>query len=85
MKYYIGEVEERNGDMEYSDKYLFATKGSPDRYSKKVAMKWRGCTKADWDEYQQGYWSDCTLIFEGGYKEIPEEDYVVLKKYLSVL
>ena len=85
MKYYLGNIDERNGEMEYSDKYLFATKGSPDRYSQKVAMEWRGCTKGDWDKEQQGYWSDCTLVFDGGYREIPEEDYVVLKKYLSVM
>jgi len=85
MKYYLGTIEERNGEMEYSDKYLFATKGSPERYSKKVAMDWRGCTKDDWDKDQQGYWSDCTLVFDGGCREIPEEDYVVLSKYLAVM
>ena len=29
MKYYIGKIMERNGDFEYSDTYLFATKGDP--------------------------------------------------------
>ena len=30
MKYYIGEIHERNGDLEYDTKYLFATTKNPD-------------------------------------------------------
>ena len=85
MKYYLGTIDERNGEMEYSDKYLFQTKGSPEKYTNKTAMKWRGSNKSDWDDFQNGYWSDCTLIFNGGHKEIPKEHYEVLSKYLAVL
>lgn len=85
MKYYLGVIDERNGDMEYSDKYLFSTKGSAEKYAKKVAKNWRNSSSDDWDSYQQGYWSDCTLVFEGGHREIPKEHYEVLSKYLSVL
>ena len=50
MKYYIGEVHERNGDLEYDTKYLFATAGDPDEHSKRVAMEWRGgCWYRDWE------------------------------------
>ena len=85
MKHYIGKIGERNGDMEYSDKFLFTTKGDPHRYAKKVAMHWRGCTKADWDKDDGGYWSDCTLVFVEECREIPKEDYEVLKKYIAIL
>lgn len=85
MKYYIGEIHERNGDMEYDTKYLFETKKNPDKYTEKVAMEWRGGDKSDWDENCGGYWSDCSLIFDHGSKEIPKEDFEVLKKYLTVL
>jgi hypothetical protein len=85
MKYYIGEVHERNGDMEYDTKYLFSTKKNPDKYTEKVAMEWRGGDKGDWDEQEGGYWSDCSLIFDHGSNEIPQEDFEVLKKYLTVL
>lgn len=85
MKYYIGEVHERNGDMEYDTKYLFATKKDPDGYAKRVAMHWRGGDESDWDEDQGGYWCDCSLIFNSGKTEIPKEDFEVLRKYLSVL
>jgi hypothetical protein len=85
MKYYIGEIHERNGDLEYDTKYLFATDGDPDEHTDVVAMEWRGGDKDDWDEQEEGYWSDCSLIFDHGSKEIPKEDFEVLKKYLSVL
>ena len=85
MKYYIGEIHERNGDLEYDTKYLFATDGDPDDHTEKVAMEWRGGDENDYDEQEEAYWSDCSLIYDYGSKEIPQEDFEVLKKYLSVL
>lgn len=85
MKYYIGKIEERNGDFEYSDSYLFTTDGDPSKYAEKQTREWRGCTKGDWDKEQQGYWSDCTLVFNGGYREISKDDYEVLSNYIAVL
>lgn len=85
MKYYIGEVMEQNGGLEYRDKFLFATKGSAEKHAWKVAKDWRGSTKGDWDKEMQAYWSDCSLISAGMYREIPKEDFEVLKKYLAVL
>ena len=85
MKYYLGKIEEINGDMEYSDKYLFATAGRPDRYVKKVARDWRGASNSDWDAGQGGYWVDHTLVRDDGWREIPKEDFDVLSKYLAVL
>ena len=85
MKYYIGKIGERNGDMEYDSKYLFKTSGDPDKYTEKVAMKWRGGDKSDWDDQDEGYWSDNSLIYDEGSTEMPKTDFDVLKKYLSVL
>lgn len=85
MKYYFGKIEERNGDFEYSDSYLFATDGDPHEYAKAQAMEWRGSGEDDWDEDHEGWWCDCTLIFDGGFREIPKEDFDVLSKYHSVL
>ena len=85
MKYYIGEITERNGEFEYNTKYLFATYSDPEEYSNDVAMEWRGSDKDDWDEDHEGYWCDGTLIFDGGSKEVSQEDFEVLKKYLSIL
>jgi hypothetical protein len=85
MKYYIGKINEVNGGMEYDTKYLFATNGNPDKYSRKVARDWRGCEASDWDKNDGGWWSDCTLVCDDGSREIPEEDFKVLSKYLAVL
>lgn len=85
MKYYIGEIMEVNSGMEYDSKYLFATKGNPDKYTDKVAMKWLACSKRDWSESDNGYWSDNTLIQDDGYQEISREDFEVLSKYLAKL
>jgi len=47
MKYYLAEITEVNSGMEYNAMYLFATKGNPEKYADKVAMKWRGSKKSD--------------------------------------
>jgi hypothetical protein len=85
MKYYLGRIEEINGDMEYTDKFLFHTKGSPDKYLKQTAKEWRGSSASDWDKEHGGYWSDHTIARADGWREIPKEDFDVLAKYLAVL
>ena len=85
MKYYIAKIHERNGEMEYDCQYVFAKNGNPNSRTNKVAMEWRGGDKNDWDEHHEGYWSDDTLIFDYGSREISKEDFDVLSKYLAVL
>jgi hypothetical protein len=85
MKYYIGKIEELNGELDYQTEYLFATDGNPDDYTKKTASEWRGSGKDNWDENQQGWWCMESLIFDDGYQEIPKKDFDVLKKYITVL
>jgi hypothetical protein len=85
MKYYIGEILEVNGDMEYSTQYVFATKKDPDKYTDKVALNWRNSDKSDWDEDHMAYWSGMSLIHDEGSKEIPREHYEVLKNYFAVI
>jgi hypothetical protein len=85
MKYYLGRIEEYNGDMEYTDKFLFATDGDPDEHMKQAAKEWRGCTDDDWDEDHEAYWADQTLVASDGWREIPKEDFDVLAKYIAVL
>lgn len=85
MKYYIGEVHERNGEFEYDTKYLFATSKNPDKYAEKIAMTWRGGDASDKDDYHDAYWSYGTLIFNHGSTEIPKQDFEILRKYLTFL
>jgi hypothetical protein len=83
-KHYLGKIEERNGEMEYTDRFLFTTKGNPDKYAHKVASTWRGY-KEKFDKDHGGYWYDGTLIFVAGCREVPKEDFDVLSKYIAVL
>ena len=85
MRYYIGKILERNGDFEYDAKYLFETSDDPDKYTRNVAMEWRGGDEEDWDESHDGFWSGDTFIHDYGSTEIPRSDFMVLQKYLSVL
>ena len=85
MKYYLGRIEETNGDFEYGSRFVFHTEGNPDKHMKQTAKEWRGSTAADWDRELQGYWCDSTLIRDDGWREIPKEDFDVLAKYLAVL
>lgn len=85
MKYYIGKIKERNGLMEYDTQYVFRTEGNPDMYADKVAEGWRGGSVDDWDEFEQGYWADNTLIFDDGSCEISQSAFDVLKHYLPLL
>jgi hypothetical protein len=83
MKYYIGKILERNGDFEYTDMYLFKTKGDPDKFAERTAGSWRHTT--DWDSAHEGYWCDHTLIFNEGYTEITEDEFVVLNKFIPAI
>ena len=85
MEYYLGKILERNGDFEYTSDYLFTTDGDPQQYAEAQAKEWRGSTDDDWDEDQDGWWCDSTLIFNGGHTKIPKEEFEVLSKHLSVL
>jgi hypothetical protein len=88
MKNYIGKIEERNGDMEYDAQYLFQTAGNPEEYADMVAKGWRGNMtdlQEEFDEDRGSYWCDHTLISTAGYKEVSQEDFDVLKKYIPVL
>ena len=77
VNYYFLEIMERNGDREYPSTTLLQTTASASKAKKdidKYLMDWRNCDKDDWDEDEQGYWSDCTLITCTDAVEVEEED-----------
>lgn len=85
-KYYIATIRETNGGLEYDTKYLFKTAKCPIEYNDLVARTWRGGSVNDVrDESVMGYWSDGNTIQAEEENEIPETDFKVLKKHLSVL
>lgn len=83
MRYYIGKIEELNGEFTYNDMYLFKTDGDPHEFAEKTASEWRG--EGKWDANQDGWWNDHTLIFDDGFIEIPEADFFVLNKYIPAI
>lgn len=83
-KTYLGQIDERNGCMEYTCQFLFDTKGSPDARLKRIAATWRG-SKMKYDPYHGGYWFDNSLIQPGGYTLIDPVDVSSLKKYFNTL
>jgi hypothetical protein len=83
QKYYIAKIYERNGEMEYSDQYLFKTSGNPQAYAKNVAKSWRG--HGVWDSNASGYWHGEAFVWDGHVKEIPEEHYKVMHNYIVTL
>jgi hypothetical protein len=84
-KYYIGTIEERQGELEYDTRYVFKTEGCPDEYNDKVASTWRGDDDSEYNEDVGGYWSGDSVMSAGGVKEIPASHFAILKKYLAVL
>ena len=73
--YYFVEIMERNGDMEYPCTTLLkTTEKRAEKDIDEYVMDWRCCDKDDWDEVDQGYWSDNTLISEEGSVVVEEED-----------
>jgi hypothetical protein len=88
MKYYIGKIDELNGEFSYDSVYLFVTDKSPKEYTQKTAMEWRGGDESDYDDSNtgyEGYRSDHTMIFDRGSTEVSREDFQVLEKYLTIL
>jgi len=82
--YYLGEVEEHNGEYEYNIKYLFKTSGKPEEYNDHVAKVWYGNENPEKDEY--GYQQDDVIMTcAGSVQKISESHFKVMKRYLLVM
>ncbi len=85
MKYYIGQIFETNGGMQYDSKIVFVVQDheSAEEHIHNIAKTWRGGSKDQkYDEDTRGYWEDGTIISPKYYKQIPRNDYDILVKYL---
>jgi hypothetical protein len=75
MKYYIGAIETRNGDMDSDSVVKFKTKGDPDKYLDKLTKSfWGDCHRRE-DEW---YWFGDHASRAGELKEITKELYEAL-------
>ncbi len=91
MKYYIGTLEERNGEYEYTLHRLFATEDDPQKYLATLASKQYGDfiepedrekPEEDWSVDRKesdagGWYFNCGEVHvrAGSYKEISESAY----------
>lgn len=69
MKYYIGNINELNGEYEYDNFIKFYTDKSPHNFLDFVASSWYSdCEKTE----EEGVYisGDGILVFAGGYQEI---------------
>lgn len=80
-RFYLGRVEEHFGEFEMDTKFVFATT-APKTFARNLSRQWRDVGKPDDDGH---YWFDGYCHDEVEYDEIPEADYLVLKKYLTDL
>ncbi len=77
VKYYIGNIEVRNGEYEYSTTTRFKTKGDPYRYLRKVASTWYG-EKGELQDAKDGayyFHAGCVCVWEGQCQELTKEVY----------
>ena len=82
--FHFAEIDERNGEFEYSTPVLFKTYGNPDRKHLNIAKNWRGSSQP-FDHSMGGFWSDHTLISTGSIREITKEQFSVLSDFFAVL
>jgi len=80
-KYYVGTVEERYGEYESKDTFVFAVRGNQDvaKVAARLAREWRGLEP----DSEGSFWFDGNLHGPIEYREIPKKDFMVLKRYLS--
>ena len=87
MKYYFCTITELNGEAEYPSKFLMKSDNiEPELQA--VFKDYRG--EGDYDDFLTGYekdfvWFGSLAAKDPYYTEIPESDFNVLKKYLTVL
>lgn len=85
MKYYVGTMRENNGGKEYNHTVVFELPdhvGTPEAALENMARDWY----SEDDPEQEGatYMFDCggIAVTPECYKEVTEQEYEVLKKYL---
>ena len=78
MKYYIGDIEEQNGEYEYTTPFRFETDKDPNERHDEIARTWRNDEGHEWDDNENCYWSDYNAIKTGKLTEITKEVYDAL-------
>lgn len=91
MKYYIGEVNERNGEYENSSVIRFETDKEPEEYLRDICRFWYSSSEATdringeaEHELGNGWWHNSEVAtFVGSYQEVTQEHYDALPYFIS--
>lgn len=87
MKFYVGKINERVGEIEFSATIRFKLDDHecPGAYLDSIAMNWR-IEEAEWDECYNGYdHGDGICVNPGSHKEVTLETYTDLVGVITEL
>ena len=82
MKYWIANIEERNGEFEYEQPIIFTaeTKAKANEIHEFHVSTWYGPSMR-WDEDDKCYWYEHVTITEGTMTEIDEHTFEQMRKH----
>ena len=83
MKYWIANIDERNGEFEYEQTIIFtaATKAEADDTHEFYASTWYGEDNMRWDEDDNCWWNEPVAVTEGRMTEIDEHTFEQMRKH----
>ncbi|MCR4284926.1 MAG: hypothetical protein NUV97_02680 [archaeon] len=83
-KYFLGELQERNGEYEYVHKFTFITNGStPNEILEEKAKTWYDTPDNEEMGDDGWYFNGHSVFVEAGhYKEISSDTYNLIKDFL---
>ena len=85
MKYWIADIQEQNGEFEYTTPIRFKAEteeaaGSTQSFR---VSTWYG-ENMEWDENDNCYWNDHVAVYAGALTEIDEHTFNALAKHSSL-
>ena len=85
MKYWLANIDERNGEFEYITPIRFRAKNLKDAVSLQMQHvgSWYGKENMTYDTDRECYYNDHVEISEGALTEIDEHTYNALSKHYS--
>ena len=81
MKYWIADIEERNGEFEYKQPIIFTaeTKAKANEIHEFHVSTWYGSMR--WDEDDNCWWNEPVAVTEGRMTEIDEHTFDQIRKH----
>ena len=85
MKYWLANIDERNGEFEYTTPIRFKaeTQEGANALHEQHVRTWYGEDNMVWDEGDGCYYNDYVAVFGGALTEIDEHTFNALSKHYS--